>query len=143
MTDPKAKLLKRLAETGPMYQKKRSARMEAIHKCLCVRFDADMGYRLSIIRRRMNFRQRDLAKALGVSRQALAKVELGKTALSNIGYLQLKSALDRPNKNYFNFLFFGPPKSKWYEFQSFASLRAAGAKPDGKASDIINDYEMI
>lgn len=136
----KKRLLKELyAPTA----EKRAKRLEAINAHLCVRFDPDMGFRLSIIRRKMGLRQEDLARNLGVSRQALNKVESGKTSLTNIGYLQLRSAIDRPGKNFLNFLFLGPPRSKWFEFQRFTSLRAAGAKVEGSALEIINGYEMI
>lgn len=141
MVDAKTKLKSRLGENVPL--SRRMIRDEAIKKCLCVRFDPDMGFRLGLIRGRMNMRQEDMAKRLGVSRQALQKVESGKTALSNIGYLQLKSVLDMPSKNYFSFLFMGPPKEIWFEFHRFVAKRQTGMKPAGTAGEIIHGYEML
>lgn|SRR6185503_2997843 len=121
----------------------RSVRESAINKCLCVRFDPDMGFRLAIIRGKMKLAQHELAPLLGVSQQALAKVELGKTALTNIGYLQLKSAIDRPGRNYLNFLFLGPPKSKWYEFIRISSSKQMGQRGLPSTVELLKDYEMI
>jgi transcriptional regulator with XRE-family HTH domain len=121
----------------------RERRESAINKSLCVRFDPDMGFRLSIVRRKLKYTQRELARMLGLSQQALCKIERGKTSLSNVVYLQLKSAIDRPGKNYMNFLFLGPPKAIWFEFIRLSSLKQMGNRDLPRTTELLSNYEMI
>jgi DNA-binding XRE family transcriptional regulator len=118
-------------------------RQRIIDAHLCVRFDSDMGWRLSMIRRDLNLKQSEFAHLFELTQQALQKIEKGKITQSSISYLQLKSAIQNRQKNYMSFLFFGPSFENYKEFNRIYGLRAAGMMIPPPDFDLLKGFTWL